>query len=70
MSRENGFENVVSDLTYVSTKLLLEKSAKTKKTKTKKKHLQSSDSGDKTSSSGRFLRPHFQNSFPPQFLFF
>ena len=50
-----------------STKLLLEKSAKTKKNKNKKpwKHLKSlADSGDKTTSSGRFLRPDFQNSFP------
>ena len=52
---------------YVSTKLLLEKSAETKKNKYKKKQwkcVQSlADSGD-TSSSGRFLRRHFQNSSP------
>ena len=50
-----------------STKLLLEKSAKTKKNKNKKqwKHLKSlADSGDKTTSSGRFLRPAFQKNFP------
>ena len=35
LSRENGFENVVSDLAYLSTKLLLEKSANTKKKKIK-----------------------------------
>ena len=53
----------------MSTKLLLEKMQKLKKTKTKTKKqwkcLQSfADSGDKTSSSGRFLRPYFENSFP------
>ena len=53
-------------MAYVSTKLLLEKNAKTKKNKIEKpwKHLKSlADSGDQTSSSGRFLRPYFQNSF-------
>ena len=50
-------------IAYMSKKLLLEKSAKAKKKPWK--HLQSlADSGDKTSSPGRFLRPHFQNSFP------
>ena len=54
----------------MSTKLLLEKSAKTKESKNKKtkKHLKSwTDFGDKTGCSGRFLRPHFQNSFPQTF---
>ena len=48
------------------TKLFVEKSAKTKKSKNKKprKHLQSlADSGDKKSCFVRFLRPDFQNSF-------
>ena len=39
--RENGFENVVSDLkkkmVYLSLKILLEKSSKTRKNKNKKK---------------------------------
>ena len=53
-------------MAYVSTKLLLEKSAKKKNKKKKKQEnvLKSlADSGDNTSSSGRFLRPHLQNSF-------
>ena len=47
-------------------KTTFRKSAKTKKSKNKKqwKRLKSlADSGDKTSSSGRFLRPDFQYSF-------
>ena len=57
---------------YVSIKLLLEKSAKTKKKKNAKpgKRLKSlADFGDKTSSSCKFLRPHFENSFS-QTIFF
>ena len=52
-------------IAYMSTKLLLEKVQKLKKNKNKKpwKRLQSlEDSGDTTSSSGRFLRPHLQNN--------
>ena len=54
-------------------KTTFRKSSKTKKIKNKKprKRLQSlADSGDKTSCSGRFLRPHFQNSFPHTFFLF
>ena len=57
------FEKMVN----VSTKLLLEKSAK-KKQKNKKKHSQSlADSWDKTDASGSILRPHYQHSFPKTF---
>ena len=54
-------------IAYMSAKLLLDKSIKTKTNNNKKpwKRLQSlADSRDKTSSFGRFLRLHFQNSFP------
>ena len=47
-----------------SMKLLLEKSAKTKNKKLRKRLQSLADSGDKTSTSGRFLRPDFKNSFP------
>ena len=53
-------------MAYVSTKPLLEKSAKTKKKLNAKlwKSLKSlADFGDITTSAGKFLRPHFQNSF-------
>ena len=55
-----------------STELLFKKNAKTKKRKKRnKKRLQSlADSGDKTTSSGRFLRPDFQNSFPSRIFLF
>ena len=68
--RENCFANVVSDLKKnglcVHKTTFRKKGAKTKKNKTKKQweRLQSlANSGDKTSCSGIFLRPHFQNSF-------
>ena len=67
--RENCFENVVSNLkknVLCVHKTTFRKSAKTKKNRKKKtvKRLTSlADSGDKISSSGKFLRPHFQNSF-------
>ena len=54
-------------MAYVSAKLLLEKSAKTKKNRNAKpwKRLKSlADFVDKTSSSGKFLKQHFLNSFP------
>ena len=76
MFREKCFENVVS---YVNKKLLkspqnyfYKKVQGLQKNKNKKlwKRLQSlADSGDQTTSFGRFLRPDFQNSFP-YFLFF
>ena len=58
---------------YVSTKLLLEKSAKTKKKYKKKtwKHLKSlADSWDKASASSKFLRPHYQTVFLKHFFLF
>ena len=40
---------------------------KFKQKKTSKGSQSLADSWDKTNSSGRFLRPHFQNSFPSAF---
>ena len=72
--REHCIKNVVSDLwkkiDYVSTQLLLEK-VQQNKTNNKNPLMRSqslADSGDKNSSSCKFLIPHFQNSFP--FFFF
>ena len=45
-------------MAYVSTKIFL------KKSKEKKRSQSLADSGDKTSSSCRFLRPHYEISFP------
>ena len=64
----------IEKIAYVSTKLILEKVQKTGKNlkkKHKKKHLESlSDSGDKTSSSDRFLRPNFKTVFSKLFFCF
>ena len=75
--RENGFENVVSDLKENS--LCVQKTTFRKKWKKFKKNFNAklwkrlkslADFGDKTTSSGKFLRPHFQTVFPKQsFLF-
>ena len=69
--RENCFVNVVSDLwdnsmcVYGTTfrKKCTQKSAKKNNKKTWKLSQSLADSGEKTSSSSRFLRPHYQNSF-------
>ena len=48
---------------YVSTKLILEDSAK----KTKQKNESLTDFGDQTDSSGRFVRPQSEKNFPKHF---
>ena len=62
--------HICEKMAYVSTKLLSEKITKTITIKNMKAFTILADSGDKSSSLCRFLRPHFQDSFLKFFFFF